>query len=338
MNKSIKQIRALNMPWETLDPFLFCAYHRDHYPRGKADLSPDASLAGRNIGQDFGGKDGWSMYHGTKVPGFPAHPHAGFETITVVTEGLVDHSDSLGAAGRFGNGDVQWMTAGKGVQHAEMFPLLNQEKTNPFELFQIWLNLPKASKKVAPYYKMLWNEDIPVVELEDKNGSKTSIKLVAGEYNGTKALAPTPDSWAADPNNELAVWIIQAEANAVFEIPKTTSNLNKTLYYYEGDTIEIEGEQISVSHAIDLHSDKSVTLANGSSKSHFLFLQGKPINESVAQYGPFVANSQAEIQDLMYEFQRTQFGGWPWQTASQVHDKEKGRFAVHADGTEEVKG
>ena len=135
----------------------------------------------------------------------------------------------------------------------------------------------------------------------------------------------------------MAVWIIQAEANAIFEIPKASSNLNRALYYYQGDTIEIEGEKIGASHAIDLHSDQSITLTNGSSKSYFLFLQGKPINEPVAQYGPFVANSQAEIQELMYEFQRTQFGGWPWQSPAQVHDKEKGRFAVHTDGTEEVK-
>ena len=86
---------------------MFCAHHRDEYPKGNDAMGPDASLRGRNIGQDFTIKDGWRMYHGETMPGFPYHPHRGFETITIVKEGIVDHSDSLGAAGRFGSGDVQ---------------------------------------------------------------------------------------------------------------------------------------------------------------------------------------------------------------------------------------
>ena len=125
---AIKKIKQLGPQWQTQDPFLFCAYHKDQYPRGNAQLGPNAPLEGRNLGMDFQLKDGWRMYHGTTVPGFPAHPHRGFETVTIVEEGFADHSDSLGAAGRFGNGDVQWMTAGKGVQHSEMFPLLDTEK------------------------------------------------------------------------------------------------------------------------------------------------------------------------------------------------------------------
>jgi redox-sensitive bicupin YhaK (pirin superfamily) len=101
----IKQIRPLGFQWQTLDPFLFCVHHEDQFPKGNDELGPAASLAGRNIGQDFVVKDGWRMYHGEKVPGFPGHPHRGFETITVVREGLVDHADSAGGKGRYGNGD-----------------------------------------------------------------------------------------------------------------------------------------------------------------------------------------------------------------------------------------
>ena len=143
---SVVRIQPLGMPWATIDPFLFCVYHDDAYPKGNAQLGPDASLAGRDIGQDFAGKDGWRMYHGDTVPGFPSHPHRGFETVTIVRKGLIDHSDSLGATARFGGGDVQWLTAGRGIVHSEMFPLLKRDESNPLELFQIWLNLPAATR------------------------------------------------------------------------------------------------------------------------------------------------------------------------------------------------
>ena len=132
-------ISNLSFPWQTVDPFLFCVYHLDNYPPGDGQLAPRASLEGRNIGSDFSGKDGWSMYHGQRIPGFPQHPHRGFETLTVTLTGLIDHSDSLGATARFGEGDAQWMTAGRGIVHAEMFPLLNTEQPNRNEFFQIWL-------------------------------------------------------------------------------------------------------------------------------------------------------------------------------------------------------
>src|ERR1700723_1310598 len=126
----VLNISKIGFPWATPDPFLFCVYHEDAYPNGNALLGPDASLNGRNLGQDFAGKDGWRMYHGRTVPGFPAHPHRGFETVTIVRRGHIDHSDSLGATARFGSGDVQWLTAGGGIVHAEMFPLLEAGKPN----------------------------------------------------------------------------------------------------------------------------------------------------------------------------------------------------------------
>src|SRR5262245_65515327 len=127
-------------PWPTIDPFLFCVHHHDAYPAGNEALGPDAELTARDLGMDFSGGDGWNMYHGLVVPGFPQHPHRGFETVTYVRRGLIDHSDSLGAAARFGRGDTQWLTAGGGIVHSEMFPLLEEDSDNPLELFQIWLN------------------------------------------------------------------------------------------------------------------------------------------------------------------------------------------------------
>ena len=201
MNQSnaIRSIKPLGFMWPTTNPFLFCAHHLDDYPVANNEMEPVASLAGRELGQDFAEKDGWRMYHGTKVPGFPVHPHRGFETITVVRNGFVDHSDSHGQAGRYGMGDVQWMTAGAGLQHCEMFPLLNMDQRNPTELFQIWLNLPKAKKFAEPYFKMLWAEDIPLDNITDKNGRKIEINVIAGAIDTIASLAVAPDSWAADP-------------------------------------------------------------------------------------------------------------------------------------------
>src|SRR5688572_24742760 len=127
----ILDLEPLGFPWHTQDPFLFCVHHDDAYPAGNAELGPNASLAGRKLGMDFEGKDGWRMYHGSVVPGFPQHPHRGFETVTLVRRGLIDHSDSLGATARFGRGDAQWLTAGEGIVHSEMFPLLSSTEPNP---------------------------------------------------------------------------------------------------------------------------------------------------------------------------------------------------------------
>lgn len=336
MAHPIRSIRPLGFPWETQDPFLFCAYHLDHYPKGNDDLGPAESLTGRAIGQDFTVKDGWRMYHGSKIPGFPFHPHRGFETITIGAQGFVDHTDSLGAAGRFGNGDVQWMTAGKGLQHSEMFPLLNGNESNTLEIFQIWLNLPAKSKMVDPHFAMLWAEEIPTVEHADAQGNKTSIRLIAGGLDGKKAPAPAPNSWAADPENEVAVWTIKLAPNAKWTIPRAQSSVSRSLYFYRGESMSIAGDQVPENRIIDLDSDSDIELINGKEEGFLLMLQGKPIKEPVAQHGPFVMNTRAEIEEAFEEYQKTEFGGWPWPGREYVHPKDKGRFALYADGSEEV--
>ncbi|MFY0608314.1 MAG: pirin family protein [Cyclobacteriaceae bacterium] len=334
MNSAIKNIKPLGFPWETQDPFLFCVYHKDDYPKGNDHMGPDESIADRNLGQDFDPSNSWRMYHGDKVPGFPQHPHRGFETVTVVPKGTVDHSDSLGAAGRFGDGDVQWMTAGKGVNHCEMFPLLNKEADNPLLLFQIWLNLPKRSKFVEPHFKMLWGEDIPLYLSED---SKTKVNVIAGQIGDIKAQDPAPDSWAADPANEVGIWTIEMQAGANWTLPQGKATTNRSLYFYEGDQVEVNGDTINTHKCIELKADEEVTITSGSSTCRFLVLQGRPIGEPVAQYGPFVMNTQQEIQEAMADYRRTQFGGWPWPSNDHVHPRESGRFAKHADGREEIK-
>lgn len=334
----IIEVKPLGFPWETQDPFLFCAHHRDEYPKGDKQMGIDPEeLKGRNIGQDFTVKDGFRMYHGSHIPGFPYHPHRGFETITIIKEGFVDHADSLGAAGRFGAGDIQWMTAGKGIQHSEMFPLVYEIKENPLEIFQIWLNLPKESKFVDPHFKMLWEDMVPLVKETDEHGKTTKINVIAGNLNKVQAPDPTPDSWAANPENGVAVFTIKMEANAKWKLPATIKEVNKTLYFYRGERIVVSGETVNKYHLIQVKPDEDIILENGNTDGYLLLLQGKPINEPVAQYGPFVMNTEAEIQEAFADYQKTQFGGWPWPEKEQVHDRTKGRFALHSDGKEEIK-
>lgn len=334
----VLSVKPMGFVWETADPFLFCVHHEDKFPKGNAVMGPDNShFAGRHLGDDFIIKDGFRMYHGKTVPGFPGHPHRGFETITVVREGIVDHSDSMGAAGRYGNGDVQWMTAGRGVQHAEMFPLIHEDKENPMELFQIWLNLPRKSKMVDPHFKMFWKESIPNYVHKDESGKTTTVEIIAGSIRDHSAPAPPPDSWAAEPSHEVAVWNIRMEAGATWTLPAASAGVNRNIYIYQGNIIRVAGQDIKAYHAVQLSPEAPVKIEAGSENTNILLLQGKPINETVIQYGPFVMNSKEEINQAFEDYHRTQFGGWPWPKYDQVHDRNMKRFARHADGREEIK-
>ena len=333
------QITSLQFPWTTEDPFLFCAFHNDNYPAGDGKGAPSVPLNGRNMGQDFSGKDGWSMYHGRTIPGFPVHPHRGFETITIAKKGMVDHSDSLGSTGRFGDGDVQWMTAGKGVQHSEMFPLIHKDRPNPLEMFQIWLNLPKKSKMAEPFYGMIWREDLKKHIEKDENQKTISVDIISGTVEGIKATAPAPDSWAANPDHEVTILDIYIEAGGSWKLPECSDGLSRNLYFYEGKTASINGTAIKVMERARLTDERKVVIQNTaeSEEARFLYLQGKPIREPVSQYGPFVMNTPEEIQEAYSDYQRTQFGGWPWPKADFSHPMNKGRFAKYLDGTEEEK-
>lgn len=334
-NSPILAIRPLGVPWDTLDPFLFCVHHVDHYPPGNEVLGPATSLQGRNIGQDFANIDGWNMYHGDTVPGFPQHPHRGFETITIARRGFIDHSDSLGATARFGQGDVQWMTAGRGIVHCEMFPLLSRNHDNPAELFQIWLNLPHQHKLVDPHFSMLWSHTVPQVSFSDDKGRATQLTIVAGKL-GTQAPPPSPPkSWAANVENDVAVWCIKMAAHAEWTLPKTVATTNRMLYFFSGESAEISSEVVQPKVGLHLKPDADIILRAGSTESEFLLLQGRPIGEPVVQYGPFVMNSPAEIRQAFVDYQTTQFGGWPWPVSGPVHAREQKRFAIHADGRKE---
>jgi hypothetical protein len=263
--------------------------------------------------------------------GVGEHPHRGFETVTIVRRGLIDHSDSLGATARFGGGDVQWLTAGKGIVHSEMFPLVRRDEPNPLELFQIWLNLPAADKMVAPYFSMYWNERIPRVEVPG-----VEVVVVAGALGAVSPIAPPPNSWAARAEADVAIWTIALAPGARFTVPPARAGVNRALYVFRGSGVSIGGTRVGVGHRAVVDPDAALALEGGDARTEILMLQGRPIGEPVASYGPFVMNSSQEIQQAFLDYRRTQFGGWPWQSDGPVHARDESRFAIHADKRRET--
>jgi hypothetical protein len=328
----VLETMPLGMPWVTVDPFLFCVHHDDAYPAGNDAMGPAVSLAGRNLGMDFEVKDGFRMYHGEVVPGFPQHPHRGFETVTIARRGYIDHSDSLGAKARFGRGDVQWLTAGGGIVHSEMFPLLDKDGPNPVELFQIWLNLPAEDKMVAPHFSMLWDRDIPRVQATDAAGRKSEITVVAGTLEGKVPPPPPPRSWASRADTDVAIWTVRMEPGARLVLPVARHpNTIRTLYFFAGPSLSVGARRLDHCAAV-VRSDVPVELTAGDGEVEVLVLQGRPIGQPVVQHGPFVMNSAAQIQQAMADYRRTRFGGWPFDRDDPVHPRGEGRFAQHADG------
>ncbi len=320
-------------PWPGIDPFLFTAHHLDAYPAAEGDtMRPSIGREGREPGMDFSGKDGWSMYHGETVPGFPQHPHRGFETITVVEEGLVDHTDSAGAVARYGAGDTQWLTAGNGVAHAEMFPLVRDDAPNPLHLFQIWINLAPEDKKADAHFSIFWNEDTPVVEETDDAGRTTRVKVVAGAYGGTPALTPPPHSWAARPDSGVAVWHVTMDPGATITLPAATiEQAIRTLYVYDGP-VTVDGQALQAQGAV-VESSEPLAVTAGESGARFLVLQGRPIGAPVVQHGPFVANTREELVQAFTDYRAGTFGAWRLPVNDPVQPRDRGRFARYPDGT-----
>lgn len=337
MASPVLQTVPLGFQWPTIDPFLFCVHHLDTYPAANGRLGPDAPLDGRPLGSDFEPTDGWRMYHGTRVPGFPQHPHRGFETITFVRRGLVDHADSLGATARYGEGDVQWMTAGGGIQHAEMFPLLDDEQPNTLELFQIWMNLPAADKMVDAHFTMLWDHDIPRhVVTSGPDEPAVTVTVIAGRLGDAEPLDPPPASYAARSDSDVALWHVVFDAGATWTMPRAGDGIARVLYVFDGDGISIVGadgdeERVGGSTGVVVDAEQDLTLTSDG-HTELLVMQGRPIAEPVAQQGPFVMNTEEEIVQAFSDYRATQFGGWPWDSPEPTHGDDPTRFARHADG------
>ena len=316
---SIYAITPVQFRLDLKDPFIFCAHHLDQYPKANADMGPATPAINKE----------YNMYYGDVVPGFPEHPHTGFETITLVERGTVDHFDSLGNAGRYAAGDVQWLTTGNGVEHCEMFPLIDQEKENPLELFQIWFNSSPEQKKQAADYKMLWREQIPHVTSD--NG-QVDLRVISGSYKNTVALDRPPHSWAAPAENRVNIYLITLAAGAEVTIPATTTTSTRFCYFYQGSQLTVSRETIAMKHLVELQPDVEIQLQAGDQEARILWLEGEPIGAPIAMRGPFVLNTPEELDAAFKRYRETQFGGWPWPSEAPVFEKSQPRFATYNGG------
>ena len=218
------------------------------------------------------------------IAGFPMHPHRGIETITYMIEGSFTHRDSRGGGGVLKSGEVQWMTAGKGIQHEEM-PAM---ESGHLWGYQLWLNLPKKHKWVEPAYQHLGKEDIPVYET---NGLK--VVIISGSY---KELTGPASNYV--PSEYYDVYLDNKRS---FEL-QTKKDYSSLIYIHSGE-IDIDGQVIPAGHLVEFNEDLPLEIKTVSDKAGFLFLSAKPNNEPYYRGGPFVMNTREEIMQAFDDYQ-----------------------------------
>ncbi|HEY8214795.1 MAG TPA: pirin family protein [Methylocystis sp.] len=231
-----------------------------------------------------------------KRRGVGAHPHRGFETVTIVLDGEVVHRDSTGAGGTIGPGDVQWMRAASGVVHEEYHSESFARSGGRFEVVQLWVNLPAREKMSSPRYQTLLDKDIPRVDLADDAGL---VRVIAGEFDGHRGPAQT-----ATP---IDLWDVRIDAgkSATFTLPEGHTALAAVL---EG-TLQANGEKIARATDVVVFDDEGGDIAfEANNDVKLILMSGEPIDEPVAQQGPFVMNTQDELRQAFVDYQSGRFG------------------------------
>ena len=232
---------------------------------------------------------------GDYIAGFPAHPHRGFETVTYMLDGRMQHKDHLGNVGDLGPGGVQWMTAGRGVIHSEM-PL---QESGRMRGFQLWINLPSAEKMKPAGYRDIPASEIPQATLP---GGGT-IKVIAGTAEVGEARISGPINSPAQPLSTAPLYFdLELPAGALFEQPIPAGH-NAFLYTYEG-SVEVAGKSAPAQAALVLGAGERLSLRAGPQGARLILLAGKPLREPVVQYGPFVMNSREEIEQALRDYQQ----------------------------------
>jgi len=228
----------------------------------------------------------------TKPRGVGWHPHRGFETVTVVLDGEVDHEDTAGNGGRIGKGDVQWMTAGSGLLHKEMHSDAFTRRGGRFHALQLWVNLPAKSKMAPPRYQTLTTRDIPVVD---------GVHVIAGEFRGVKGPAQT-----FTPVNLLEVRLQKGQSLRL----NLRDGFSAGLYIVQGKTA-VNGETAAEGELVVLDRKGDEVVIDAATDAIVFVMNGAPIDEPVAGYGPFVMNTPTEIQQAFADYHAGRLGKIP---------------------------
>ncbi|EKT4524978.1 pirin family protein [Pseudomonas putida] len=228
--------------------------------------------------------------------GVGQHPHRGFETVTIVYQGELEHRDSTGAGGLIGPGDVQWMTAANGILHEEFHSPAFARSGGTLEMVQLWVNLPARDKRATAGYQTLLSTDIPVVSLEGEAGS---LRVIAGAYQGHQGPARTFTA--------MDVWDLRLKVGANLQLP-IAAGRNAALVVLRGN-VRVNGErEAGPASLVLLERDGEHVQVEALDEVSLLLLSGEPIDEPIVGYGPFVMNSQAEIAESFADFQAGRFG------------------------------
>ena len=233
---------------------------------------------------------------GDYIAGFPEHPHRGFETVTYMLTGRMRHRDSAGNEGLVTNGGVQWMTAGRGVIHSEM----PEQEEGLMEGFQLWLNLPSTSKMSEPWYRDIPTEEVPRFTLRTDQGAGATVQVIAGSSHGVAG--------AVQREGTQPIYLdIELPEGAVVE-QLLPAGHNAFLYVFRGEVV-VEGKAVPQARMaiLDNASGADGVRIKAAQDSRLLLIAGRPLNEPIAQYGPFVMNTQAELIQAVEDFRSGQF-------------------------------
>lgn len=240
---------------------------------------------------------GPTYYAATDQPrGVGEHPHRGFETVTIVYQGAVDHRDSAGNSGTIGPGDVQWMTAASGVVHEEKHQKDFAEQGGTLEAIQLWVNLPKAFKMGPPRYQTILSHDIPIVSLAEGVGS---LRVIAGEFQGRKGPATT--------FTPVHLYDLRLKAGHHTELT-VPSGYNTALFVLHGQVVLNHTQSAHRAELVLFDKEGDHLVIDTQRDATVLLLSGEPIHEPVASYGPFVMNTQAEILQAMNDYRAGKMG------------------------------
>jgi redox-sensitive bicupin YhaK (pirin superfamily) len=228
--------------------------------------------------------------------GVGAHPHRGFETVTIVYKGGVEHRDSVGNHGEIGPGDVQWMTAGAGVLHEEFHSRHFSKSGGVFEVIQLWVNLPAKQKMTLPKYQTLTTLEIPQVYLERKSGL---LRVISGEYCGHKGPAQT--------HTPINIWDITLSAGSTLDLV-VPSGHTSLIFCLNGDALICNKEQVSGPKLVVFEPLRQHISLQSKTDTRLLFLGGLPLNEPIAGLGPFVMTTRAELEQAFKDYEAGLFG------------------------------